>query len=119
MADLFTIPNFLNLKDRAIWGTAKGNLMVLRTSLAAYATDSNSNKYPIGTFDYSQISTTVPKANLPATEKLSKFRSGSFTYSCLDGVLYTINVNVDDRAYDLLVASPLGISPNSYEAYVR
>ena len=113
------IPNFLNLKDKAIWGTAKANLMMLRTALSAYATDSSINKYPIGTFDFSQLSTIVPRANLPGIEEQSKFQSGSFTYVCTDGELYTITVNVNNRAFDALTASPTGISPDTYDSYVR
>ncbi|UCF32150.1 MAG: prepilin-type N-terminal cleavage/methylation domain-containing protein, partial [bacterium] len=43
------IPNFLNLKDKALFGTAKANVDVLRSALAAYAADDPSNKYPVGT----------------------------------------------------------------------
>ena len=113
------IPNFLNLKDKAIWGTAKANLSGLRSSLAGYATDSSFNKYPVGTYDFSQLSTIVPKANLPATEEQSKFQAGSFSYLCADGKSYNITVNANNRAFDALVASPNGISPDSYEDYVR
>ncbi len=113
------IPNFLNLKDKALWGTANANLSILRTSLAAYATNSGTNKYPVGSFDFSQISAVVPKANLPATEEQSKFRAGSFIYLCAEGKSYIISVNVNNRAFDALVASPNGISPDSYEGYVR
>ena len=113
------IPNFLNLKDKAIWGTAKANLSGLRSSLAGYATDSSFNKYPVGTYDFSQLSTIVPKANLPNTEEESKFQNGSFSYACSDGGFYTININVNNRAFDALTASPGGISPNTYDSYIR
>jgi prepilin-type N-terminal cleavage/methylation domain-containing protein len=113
------IPNFLNLKDKAIWGTARANLIVLRSSLSAYATDQLTNKYPVGNHSYSELSAIVPEANLPETEKGSKFQTGSFYYTCADGNSYTISVNVDNRAYDALTASPSGITPDSYDAYVR
>jgi len=113
------IPNFLDLKDKAIWGTAKANLMGIRASLSSYATDSILNKFPVGNLDYSQFSAAVPEANLPDTEEQAKFQSSSFSYACTDGKLYTITVNVDNRAFDTLIASPLGISPDTYDAYVR
>jgi len=113
------IPNFLNLKDKAIWGTAKANLSGLRSSLSGYATDSIVNKYPIGTLNFSQLSLAVPKANLPNMEEESKFHNGSFSYTSADGDYYTINVNADNRAFDPLTASPSGISPDTYESYVR
>jgi prepilin-type N-terminal cleavage/methylation domain-containing protein len=113
------IPNFLNLKDKALWGTAKANLMVMRSALSAYATDSTLNKYPLGSFNFFQFSAAVPQANLPGTEDQSKFQNGSFSYSCSDGAFYTINVNVNNRAFDALIASPEGISPDTYDSYVR
>ncbi len=113
------IPNFLNLKDKALWGTANANLSILRTSLAAYATDSGVNKFPVGSLGFSQLSAAIPKANLPATEEQSKFQAGTFSYLSADGESYNITVNVNNRAFDALTASPNGISPDSYEAYVR
>ena len=61
------IPNFLNLKDKAIFGTAKANVDVLRSVLASYAADSATNKYPTGNMTFAEISTLLPQANLPAT----------------------------------------------------
>jgi prepilin-type N-terminal cleavage/methylation domain-containing protein len=113
------IPNFLNLKDKAIWGTAKANLIVIRSSLAGYAVDSTINKYPVGTFDFSELSDIVPKANLPEAEEISKFQTDTFSYACTDGAFYTISVNVNNRAFDPLTVTPNGIQPDSYEAYVR
>jgi prepilin-type N-terminal cleavage/methylation domain-containing protein len=113
------IPNFLNLKDKAIWGTARANLIVVRTSLAGYSIDSTINKYPVGTFNFSELSDIVPRANLPEEEEVSKFQAGSFSYACTDGAFYTITVNVNNRAFDPLTATPNGIQPASYESYVR
>jgi prepilin-type N-terminal cleavage/methylation domain-containing protein len=113
------IPNFLNLKDKAIWGTARGNLMMLRTALGQYAASSELNKYPVGSYNYSDLAVVIPKANLPALEKDSKYMTGSFSYSCTDGSFYLINVKVDNRAYDPMTASPSGITPDSYDSYVR
>jgi len=113
------IPNFLDLKDKAIWGTARANLEVARTALAAYATDSHRNQYPLGSLDFAGFRSLVPKANLPFTETLTKLRTGSFLYTSTDGSTFELRVNVDNRAYDLMVASPSGITPDTYEAYAR
>jgi len=113
------IPNFLNLKDKAIWGTARANLQAVRTSLAAYSTDSNQNRYPVGTLDFADFRTAVPKANLPASEPLAKLRGGTFSYTSADGSSYSVSARADDRAYDLMVASPSGITPSTYDDYVR
>ena len=113
------IPNFLNLKDKAIWGTARANLEVVRTSLAAYSADSEQNRYPLGTLDFAEFRAAVPKANLPASEPLAKLRAGTFSYTSADGSTYTISARADNRAFDLMVASPSGITPATYEDYVR
>ncbi|MDF1537249.1 MAG: prepilin-type N-terminal cleavage/methylation domain-containing protein [bacterium] len=113
------IPNFLNLKDKAIWGTARANLEVVRTSLAGYSADSIQNLYPLGTFDFAAFRSAVPKANLPANEPLSKLRTGSFSYTSTDGSSFSVSARADNRAYDLMVASPSGITPATYDDYVR
>ena len=113
------IPNFLNLKDKAIWGTARANLEVVRTSLAAYSANSNQNRYPLGTLDFAAFRSAVPKANLPASEPLAKLRAGTFSYTSADGSTFTVSVSADNRAYDLMVASPNGITPDTYNDYVR
>ena len=113
------IPNFLNLKDKAIWGTARANLQAARTSLAAYSADSNQNRYPVGTLDFADFRVAVPKANLPASEPLAKLRGGSFSYTSADGGTFTVSASADNRAYDLMVASPSGITPRTYDDYVR
>jgi len=113
------IPNFLNLKDKAIWGTARANLEAVRTSLAAYSANSNQNRYPLGTLDFAAFRSAVPKANLPASEPLAKLRAGTFSYTSADGSTFTVSASADNRAYDLMVASPNGIIPNTYNDYVR
>jgi prepilin-type N-terminal cleavage/methylation domain-containing protein len=113
------IPNFLNLKDKAIWGTARANLDVVRSSLVAYATDNTTNKYPVGTMDFADFNDLIPNASLPATEKQARLRNGTFLYSSADGMTFSVAANADNRAYDLMVASPSGITPNSYDDYVR
>jgi len=113
------IPNFLNLKDKAIWGTARANLEVMRSSLASYAADSTENRYPVGDLDFAGFRSVVPKTNLPLTETLTKLRTGTFLYTSADGSTFSLSANVDNRAYDLMVASPGGITPNTYEEYVR
>ena len=113
------IPNFLDLKDKAIWGTARANLDVIRSSLAAYAAESQMNRYPVGTISFAVFSSLVPNASLPANENMSKFRTGTFSYDSVDGASFSVSVNVDNRAYDSMVASPSGITPNTYDDYVR
>ncbi len=107
------IPNFLNLKDKAIFGTAKANVDVLRSALAAYAADDSSNRYPTATGrTFSQLSNLVPNANMPSTAALAKF--GSFTYDSAAGMSFTITVTATNRASDQLVGTPSGITPNAY-----
>jgi prepilin-type N-terminal cleavage/methylation domain-containing protein len=113
------IPNFLDLKDKAIWGTARANLDVVRSALAAYAAESKTNSYPVGNMNFTAFRALVPNASLPPTEKDAKLRNGTFLYSSTDGMTFSVAANADNRAYDLMVASPSGISPNSYDDYVR
>ena len=106
------IPNFLNLKDKAIFGTAKANVDVLRSVLASYAADSDTNKYPTGTITFADIKIVVPQANLPAAMADAKWTS--FSYAGTDGTTFTITVNAADRDDDTIIGTPSGITPNSY-----
>jgi prepilin-type N-terminal cleavage/methylation domain-containing protein len=107
------IPNFLNLKDKAIWGTAKANLDVVRTAVAKYAADSAHSRYPVGTLDLSSFNTLLPDANLPSAEEDAKWQSGTFSYAST-GTSFTITVNANNRANDPFVATPSGITPSDY-----
>lgn len=114
------IPNFLDLKDKALWGTARANLDVIRSSLASYAASSPNSRYPAGPMDFDQFRAALPHASLPVTEDLSKFQSSSFLYSsAADGTGFSVSANAANRAYDLMTASPSGITPNSYDDYIR
>ncbi len=113
------IPNFLDLRSKATWGTAKANMDVLRSALASYATDKFDNYYPIGPLDFEGIRTVVPQANMPANEELAKFQTGTFSYVSHNGHSFTFSVNCNNRTFDLLTATPSGISPNSFKDYVR
>ena len=107
------IPNFLNLKDKAIFGTAKANVDVLRSVLASYAADSDTNRYPTGGLDFAGIKTLLPVANLPAALTDAKWQT--FTYAGgTDGTSFTITVTANDRAFDTIIGTPSGISPNTY-----
>jgi len=106
------IPNFLNLKDKAIFGTAKANVDVLRSVLASYAADSDTNKYPTGSLTFTTIKTLLPQANLPPALEDAKWTS--FAYSGTDGTTFTITVEAADRSNDSIIGTPSGISPNSY-----
>ncbi len=107
------IPNFLNLKDKAIFGTAKANVDVLRSALAAYAADDASNRYPTATNQgFAALSALVPNANMPSSPALAKF--ASFDYDSTDGMAFTITVTATNRESDQLIGTPSGITPNSY-----
>ena len=108
------IPNFLNLKDKAIFGTAKANVDVLRSVLASYAADDDSNRYPIGPLDFGEIRTLLTVANLPATEEEAKWAPTTFGYASTNGTTFTITVDANDRANDTLIGTPSGITPNTY-----
>ena len=108
------IPNFLNLKDKALFGTAKANVDVLRSVLASYAADSDTNKYPVGTLTFDQISTLLPQANLPAQEVEAKWVASSFTYTSADGTTFQIVAQATDRSSDTIYGTPSGITPNTY-----
>ena len=112
------IPNFLNLKDKAIWGTARANLDVIRSALASYATEKLDNFYPVGTFDFAGLKTVLPHSNMPAVEEFAKFQTGSFSYASSTGRTFTISVNCNNRGNDPLIATLSGITPDSYEDYV-
>lgn len=107
------IPNFLNLKDKAIWGTAKANLDVVRSAVAGYAADSAHGRYPLGNLDFGSFKALLPEANLPAAEEDAKWQGGTFAYAST-GTSFTINVNANNRAGDPFVATPSGIVPNNY-----
>jgi prepilin-type N-terminal cleavage/methylation domain-containing protein len=113
------IPNYLNLKDKAIWGTAKANMDVIRSALASYATEKLDNYYPIGTLDFSGMRTVLPHASLPAAEELAKFQTGTFSYVSGNGHGFTFSVNCNNKFKDLLTATPSGITPDSFDDYVR
>ena len=109
------IPNFLNLKDKAIFGTAKANVDVLRSVLASYAADSDTNKYPVNASgDFAWMASFLPEANLPGTEIDAKWQTGSFAYASTNGTTFTITVNANDRAFDTITGTPSGITPSSY-----
>ena len=107
------IPNFLNLKDKAIFGTAKANVDVLRSSLAAYAADSTFNKYPITIANWAAVLSILPNANMPASAALAKFNS--FTYASANtGATFTISVTATNRETDSITGTPSGITPAAY-----
>ena len=112
------IPNFLNLKDKAIFGTAKANVDVLRSVLASYAADSDTNKYPTGSRNYDDMRTLLPQANLPVDPADAKWQPASADantfYAGTNGTTFTITVNANDREYDEIVGTPSGITPNTY-----
>ncbi len=108
------IPNLFIIKDKAIWGTAKANVDVVRSALAGYAADSPHGRYPVGNnLDFALFKALLPEANLPSVEEKAKWEGESFFYAS-SGESFTINVNADNRLNDPFVATPSGITPNSY-----
>ena len=92
---------------------AKANVDVLRSVLASYAADSDTNRYPTGNMDFSAIKTLLPVANLPG--ELTDAKWQSFTYAGgTDGTSFTITVTANDRAFDTIIGTPSGISPSVY-----
>ncbi|NOY87558.1 MAG: type II secretion system protein [Deltaproteobacteria bacterium] len=102
------IPNFLNLKDKAIFGTAKANMDVIRSTLAAYAANDPSNKYPSAVTWGSAI---LVNANLPSDQADAKL--SGFSYAT-DGTGFTITANATNRYADTLTGTPSGVTPNTY-----
>ena len=112
------IPNFLNLKDKAIFGTAKANVDVLRSVLASYAADDDSNRYPLGPLTFDNIRALLTVANLPADPEEAKWTAlsadaGTF-YASTNGTSFTITVDANDRSSDTITGTPSGITPNTY-----
>ncbi len=108
------IPNFLNLKDKAIWGTAKANLDVMRSALAAYAANNETNKFPATAIYGSFVSGgIVGDANLPAAQTDAKISAMTYaTNANLD--TFTITATVGNKYSDVLTATPQGVNPTQY-----
>jgi hypothetical protein len=100
--------------DRAQWGTAKANVDVLRSFLASYAADSDTNQYPVGEFNYDQIKALLPQANLPDKEEEAKWEPYSFSYSSEKGTTFSIKVTAMSREQGSIYGSPSGVTPGSY-----
>jgi type IV pilus assembly protein PilA len=109
------IPNFLNLKDKATWGTTKANVDVMRSTLAAYAANDPTNRYP-ASVSYSDFNSGIlSNAQLPANETDAKIVASSFTYATDGtGATFTVTVNSLNRYQDQLVGTPSGVSPTAY-----
>lgn len=107
------IPNLLLIKDKAVWGTAKVNLDVVRTALTGYAADSTDGRFPEGSLDFGNFRATVPGASLPPTELEAKWQTGTFAYAC-SGNAFTISVKANNRYGDPLIATLSGIEPVEY-----
>ena len=107
------IPNLFTLRDKAIWGTAKSNVDVVRSVLASYAANAPHGRYPTGNLDFDGFKTLLPEANLPLTEEEAKWQSGTFAYAS-SGIYFTINVRANNRNNDPFIATLSGITPNTY-----
>jgi type II secretory pathway pseudopilin PulG len=107
------IPNILNIKDKATWAATKGNLDVIRSCLALYISDSDTNRYPTVIANWSDLIRVLPEANLPDDPTEAKIDETSFSYVS-SGSDYTFQVRSINRHFDLLRVSPAGITPASY-----
>lgn len=107
------IPNLFVIRDKAIWGTAKANVDVVRSALAHYAASVPHGRYPTGTLDFNSFRTLLPQASMPPLETDAKWASGTFSYSS-SGDGFTINVSANNRNSDPFVATPSGIVPGIY-----
>lgn len=107
------IPNLFIIKDKAIWGTAKANVDVVRTVLASYAADSTHGRYPVGSLNFATFKALLPEANLPSTEEDAKWANGTFAYTS-SGQSFTITANANNRTNDPFVGTLSGIIPNEY-----
>ena len=96
------------------WQAARANIDQLRNALAAYAADSDTNRYPVGEFNYDQIRIHLPQSNLPPWEEEAKWEPGSFYYFSEDGGTFSLRVNDLSRQMGTIYGSPSGISPESY-----
>ncbi len=107
------IPNFLNLKDKAMFGTTKANMDVVRSALAAYAANSADNKYP-ATLVWTDTNTGgfLSDANMPST--ITDAKIASFSYATSGGEDFTITAVSTNKYSDTLTGTPQGITPNIY-----
>lgn len=97
------------------WQAAKANMDQLRSALAAYAADSDTNKYPAGEFNFSEIRNLLPRANLLHSEEEARLEPGSFTYISEDGTTFTMRAISLTRQREWIYGSPSGITPESFE----
>jgi hypothetical protein len=96
------------------WQAAKANVDQLRSALASYAADSDTNQYPVGEFNYNQIKTLLPQANLPNWEEEARWEAGSFIYSSENGTTFSIKTTAMTREQNLIYGSPSDVTPRSY-----
>ncbi len=100
------IPNFVSFKNKAIVGTAKANLEVVRSALSQYAADKDDNLYPAtgDITDYATLLTiltpygvtfkTIANSGTVQDNKWASFVS--YDYSQADG--FTVIITANDSA---------------------
>jgi prepilin-type N-terminal cleavage/methylation domain-containing protein len=110
-----SIPLFLGVKDKAIWGTAHANLAAIRSALSVYAANQDSNTFPssLGWADVSTETGILHYALLPPNKIDAKLTG--FTYTA-DASLtsYVMVGTVNNRYSDSISATPSGIRPGEY-----
>jgi prepilin-type N-terminal cleavage/methylation domain-containing protein len=110
-----SVPLFLGVKDKAIWGAARANIAVIRTALSVYAANQDSNRYP-SSLAWTDVSTSagiLHFALLPADKYDARLSDFTYTPDATFGS-YVIVGTVFDKSGDTISATPSGISPNEY-----
>ena len=111
------IPNYLDLKDKTTWMTARENMDVIRAALAVYVTRENVNGFPSGTLDFDGLKEALDQGYLPPSESDALLVDGSFLYTSTEGSTFSLAAHCANRGRDLLTASPSGVMPLFYENY--
>lgn len=97
------------------WRAAKTSMDQMRSALAAYAADSETNRYPVGEYSYREIRGFLTSSDLPRQEEDTRLLPDTFRYRSEEGSTYTMAGASTTRDERWLYGSPSGITPESYE----
>jgi hypothetical protein len=111
-------PVYRNLPDKAIWGTGKANIDIVRSALVSYAADSPDEKYPVGKFNYKEFRELFPQVHLPEWEGDCKWKEGSFHYNSVDGKTFIVSACAGWRTDGTIFATPDEILPENYNDHL-
>jgi prepilin-type N-terminal cleavage/methylation domain-containing protein len=108
-------PLFVGLRDKAIWGAAKGNVATIRSALALYIANDVSNNYPASlTWDDMSLPTGfLHNTNLPSTLAAAKFAAMVYSTTATRNS-FTLMVTVQNKFADTIQATPSNITPGTY-----